>query len=187
MGCKSFWKRVVSFILAFTIALCVVNLAKQWNSANENQKKIIISQNVKSSKKIIYPKEESGSGCGECSLNQQKELTCFVCNDGKFKPSDKFKSTKNLSSKTRAIQILAKPHPKYTVEARANFIEGDVLLRVVFLANGEIGNITPVKELPFGLTEQAIEAAKKIKFEPMIRNGQTTSVTKQVQYSFTIY
>ena len=120
-------------------------------------------------------------------MHQSNELDCFACKDGKLKPSDKFKSTKNLSSKTNAIKIIAKPHPNYTVEARANFIEGDVLLRVVFLAKGKIGNITPVKELPFGLTEQAIEAARQIKFEPMIKNGQATTVVKQVQYSFTIY
>jgi len=46
MGCKSFWKRVVSFAIAFTIALGIVTLARQWNFANENQEKIIIFHNV---------------------------------------------------------------------------------------------------------------------------------------------
>jgi hypothetical protein len=55
------------------------------------------------------------------------------------------------------------------------------------LANGQIGGISPVKGLGNGLTEQAIAAARGIKFEPAKRGGQPYAVTKTVEYSFTIY
>lgn len=88
---------------------------------------------------------------------------------------------------TTAMKIVAKPRANYTDTARQNQVQGTVTLRVTFLANGQIGSISPVSGLPYGLTEQAIAAARSIKFEPQMVNGEPKSVTKQVQYSFTIY
>ncbi|HEY8558768.1 MAG TPA: TonB family protein [Pyrinomonadaceae bacterium] len=62
-----------------------------------------------------------------------------------------------------------------------------VVLRVTFEANGEIGAISVISGLSDNLTEEAIEAAKAIKFEPATRNGAAISVTKPVEYNFTIY
>lgn len=188
MCCKSFWKRFASFVLSFTLSLCVVNFANTIDVENKKREEIIVSQNVKLSKNIVSTISDQGSGCGECNLNQPIEWTCFACKNGKFIPPEKLQPTrKHLSLETKAIKILTKPLAGYTFEARANSIEGNVLLRVSFLANGKVGDITPLKELPYGLTEQAIAAAKKIKFEPMIRDGEAVSVTKQVKYNFTIY
>ena len=58
---------------------------------------------------------------------------------------------------------------------------------MVFLANGEIGEVEVLKELPDGLTEKAIDAARKIKFEPREDNGVKKSVIRSISYSFTIY
>lgn len=85
------------------------------------------------------------------------------------------------------LQILSKPRPGYTEAARSENIQGSVVLRVTFLASGQIGEVTPVKTLPNGLTEQAIAAAKEIRFEPASDNGRPVSVTKQVEYTFSIY
>lgn len=85
------------------------------------------------------------------------------------------------------VNILSKPRPGYTDAARQNAVTGTVTLRVTFLANGQIGSIAPVSGLPYGLTEQAIAAARGIKFEPAKTNGVPKTVTKPVVYSFTIY
>ena len=68
-----------------------------------------------------------------------------------------------------------------------NNIQGSVTLKVTFLANGGIGSVTPVSGLPYGLTEQAIMAARRMVFLPFKRNNTTVSVTKTVVYSFSIY
>lgn len=86
-----------------------------------------------------------------------------------------------------AVNVTSKPRATYTDEARQKAITGTVTLRVTFLANGQIGSIASISGLPSGLTEQAIAAARLIKFEPAKKNGVPTSVTKPVQYSFTIY
>ena len=84
------------------------------------------------------------------------------------------------------LRITSKPRPDYTESARTENVEGSVILRVTFLASGKIGAVTPTKTLPNGLTEQAIEAAKEIQFEPAKADGRFISVSKQVEYSFLI-
>jgi TonB family protein len=88
---------------------------------------------------------------------------------------------------TTAMVITSKPRPNYTDEARTNNVQGTVRLRVTFLASGQIGSVSPVTTLPHGLTEQAIAAARNIRFEPMKVNGVPQNVTKQVEYTFSIY
>lgn len=101
------------------------------------------------------------------------------------KPADfSVKSNKKIVSKP--LNITYKPRPPYTDQAREEGIEGKVRVRVTFLANGEIGSVVPVAALPFGLTEQAIAAARKMKFEPQMHDGVPVSVTKVVVFSFVI-
>lgn len=85
------------------------------------------------------------------------------------------------------IKIISKPSAKYTDAARQNQVTGVVRLKITFLASGAVGNISPVSGLPYGLTEQAISAARQIKFEPQKKNGSAVAVTKTIEYSFTIY
>jgi hypothetical protein len=86
------------------------------------------------------------------------------------------------------LNILEIPKPKYPVRENGTIcVTGNVRLRVQFLASGKIGKISPVSSLPYGLTEKAIEAAEKIKFEPAIKDGEPITVFKVVVMSFTIY
>ena len=186
MCCKSFWKKVVPFILAFMLSSYVVNFAEQLNFVTNNQEENV-SQTTKYSEKIVYPKKGFLSGTGQSSASQSKEIICFACNDGKFKSPDKYKPTKELGSKVEKARILAKPKANYTDLARQNQIQGKIILRATLSADGEIINIIPVISLPFGLTEQAIVAAKQIKFKPAVRNGTQISQTVVLEYNFNIY
>jgi len=88
---------------------------------------------------------------------------------------------------TQKLSITSKPRPGYTDSARQANIQGTVILRVTFLGSGQIGSISPVKGLPNGLTEQAIAAARRISFTPQMAGGVPQSVTKQIEYTFSIY
>jgi TonB family protein len=92
-----------------------------------------------------------------------------------------------VPGESKGIRILSKARPGYTDFARIYQIDGNVILRVTFLASGQIGSISAVKTLPFGLTNQAIEAARRIQFEPAIMKGTPVSVVKQVEYMFSIF
>jgi TonB family protein len=86
-----------------------------------------------------------------------------------------------------SIKIISKPRPIYPDEARENNVQGTVVLSVVFLRSGNIGDVEPIMTLPDGLTEQAIVAAKRIRFEPQRRNGRPVTTRKKIKYTFTIY
>jgi periplasmic protein TonB len=85
------------------------------------------------------------------------------------------------------LKIISKPRPSYTDAARQNQVTGVVRLKVTFLASGQIGSISPVSGLSYGLTEQAIAAARQIRFEPQKVNGVPQTVSKTIEYSFSIY
>jgi hypothetical protein len=70
--------------------------------------------------------------------------------------------------------------------ARLNNVQGSVTLKVTFLANGQIGGVSPIRNLPCGLTERAIEAANQIEFTPAMRNGKPYSISKSLQFNFAI-
>jgi hypothetical protein len=50
-----------------------------------------------------------------------------------------------------------------------------------------VEHILILRSLPAGLTEQAIQSAKKIKFVPATRNGKPVSMIMELQYNFNLY
>ena len=84
-------------------------------------------------------------------------------------------------------QILYRERARYTDEARANKIGGTVVLRVIYSKQGKLIVLGVVRGLPYGLTENAIEAAKKIRFNPAMKDGQSVNVIGNVEFTFSIY
>jgi TonB family protein len=85
------------------------------------------------------------------------------------------------------LTLAIKPRASYTEAARQAGIQGTVVLKVVFMANGGIGSVVVVRGLPLGLTEEAVKAAVKMFFLPARRAGARYSVVKTVEYNFSIY
>ncbi|MDQ6786442.1 MAG: energy transducer TonB [Acidobacteriota bacterium] len=91
-----------------------------------------------------------------------------------------------FSQESKPLEILENPTPQLSNEQRKTNIEaqGTITIRVEFLANGQIGKVSPINSLPYGLTENAIEAARKIKFQPAVKDGNSTMVSKVIAYNF---
>jgi TonB family protein len=83
--------------------------------------------------------------------------------------------------------ITYKERARYTEEARQIKLQGTVVLSLVFGADGRVYDIRVVRHLPGGLTEEAILAAQKIRFNPAVRDGRAVSVRMQLEYNFTLY
>ena len=83
--------------------------------------------------------------------------------------------------------IFFKEKARYTEEARQKGIRGSVVLSVVFGADRRIYDMQVLHGLPQGLTETAIEAAKKIKFHPALRNGVPVNVRMQLEFNFNLF
>jgi TonB family protein len=82
------------------------------------------------------------------------------------------------------VEIISKPNPVYTEEARNLKLEGEVLLEVEFAANGQLHVNRVVRGLGHGLDEAAIAAANKMRFKPAQRSGQAIDSTAIVHVVF---
>jgi TonB family protein len=83
-------------------------------------------------------------------------------------------------------QILAKPAPGYTEDARRANVSGVVRLRVVLGADGNVKHILVLRRLSHGLTEKAIEAARQVRFKPATLGGQPVSQYVVLEYGFNV-
>ena len=70
------------------------------------------------------------------------------------------------------VEILSKPNPQFTEEARKLGLQGEVVLAVVFTASGKLRVLRVVKGLGHGLDESAWHAAEQISFKPAQRDGE---------------
>jgi TonB family protein len=85
---------------------------------------------------------------------------------------------------TTQVEIISKPVPVYTQEARQLKLEGEVLLEVMFGANGQLRVNRVVRGLGHGLDEAAIKAANQMRFKPALRIGSPVDSTAIVHVVF---
>jgi protein TonB len=96
-----------------------------------------------------------------------------------------------LTGKEVAVRavIKSKPNPGYPRGAREYGVRGAVKLRIVLGADGRVRDEMEVLEgLPYGVTEEAIKAARRIEFEPARKeDGRPVSQYVIVIYHFNLY
>jgi TonB family protein len=82
------------------------------------------------------------------------------------------------------VTILHKPDPAYSVEGRKHKLQGDVVLEVIFLASGQIKVTGVVSGIGFGMDEEAIHAAQRIRFTPAMRDGKPIDFPARIRIEF---
>jgi TonB family protein len=82
------------------------------------------------------------------------------------------------------VEIISKPSPLYTEEARRLAIQGEVDLSVIFEASGEMRVIGVLRSLGYGLDEAAEKAAMHIRFKPALRGGKPTDFPATLRIEF---
>ena len=82
------------------------------------------------------------------------------------------------------LKILEQPKPELPQNYTTLDVQGTVVLKIQFLDFGTVGEVIEVKGLSGGLTEKAIAAARRIKFEPEKQGGKPITVYKQLEYSY---
>jgi TonB family protein len=85
---------------------------------------------------------------------------------------------------TTNIEVISKPPVQYTSEARQLRIQGDVVLKVTFTANGQVVVQGIARGLGHGLDEEARRVAQQIRFRPATRNGQAVDSTTTITITF---
>ena len=94
------------------------------------------------------------------------------------------KKQQNNGPADNAPTILEKPRPEYTAEGRSMKIEGDVVVDMVFLANGTVQINRVISGLGHGLDEAAVRSAQQIKFKPAKRAGESVDFPARVRIEF---
>jgi TonB family protein len=103
---------------------------------------------------------------------------------GAQQPVQKVAKTVTVDAPTTGVEILSKPTPVYTQEARDLKLEGQVLLDILFTADGHVQVQRVVRGLGHGLDEAAQVAASKMRFKPAMKNGQAVDSTAVVHVVF---
>ena len=96
----------------------------------------------------------------------------------------KFNVYQDESEVTKKVSITEQPQPIYTEEALANRVAGKVIVEAVFTKDGKVESPQVVEGLHYGLSERAVEAARRIKFKPAEVKGRKVSVLRRVEYVF---
>ena len=84
----------------------------------------------------------------------------------------------------RPVEIVFKPTPKYTDEARSARVEGTVSLELEFTAAGDVRVLRVVRGLGHGLDEAAQRAALRIRFKPAQSDGRAVDSRATVHITF---
>lgn len=93
-----------------------------------------------------------------------------------------------LSEVDEKPKIKKKPRAKYEDSYLKCGARGLVVLRIVLLKTGEIGDVAVVTTSRCAaFDDNAVRAAKKVKFKPALKNGQAVSVSATVEYSYSVY
>ncbi len=82
------------------------------------------------------------------------------------------------------LEVISKPPVQYTCEARQLKVQGDVVLRVTFLATGQVVVQGVVHGLGHGLDEEARRVAQQIRFRPATRDGRPVDMTTTITITF---
>lgn len=78
------------------------------------------------------------------------------------------------------------PQPRYTEEARRLKLEGSISLVVLVTEGGEVDSVVLIRGLGNVLDQQAIEAARELKFSPARKNGNPIPFWQKVVMGFNL-
>ena len=76
--------------------------------------------------------------------------------------------------------------PRYTEAARANGVQGSVVVRVLVGEDGSVKSVRVVRGLPDGLTEEAMNVARQTKFKRAMKDGKPVPFWVGLEISFVI-
>src|SRR6266566_4946982 len=124
---------------------------------------------------------ENGGRSGSGGSGRAVRQTGFDTEPAKAEPAPK---KRDAVPPQTPVEILFKPKPQYTQEARTLKLEGEVLLKVLFTAGGQARVLDVVRGLGHGLDETAVHAAEQIRFKPAMRDGVPVDSTATVHILF---
>ncbi len=122
---------------------------------------------------LIAPTESPGVVPGQQNAVTEDGKKVILKADGTWEYADVFKPGKGVTLPV----LVKKTTPSYTQEARAEEVQGVVILSCIVRKSGRVDECKAVKDLAHGLTERAIEAVQSNwRFQPGRLQRWTPSV-----------
>lgn len=90
----------------------------------------------------------------------------------------------SLSEVTQAPMLVYKVDPDYSEQARLSRYNGTVVLGVVIDEKGDPKDIRVLRSLGLGLDEKAVEAVRRWRFRPGLRDGKAVAVDANIEVNF---
>jgi tetratricopeptide (TPR) repeat protein len=119
----------------------------------------------------------------ETWLGQIASLRFYSVSHGEGAGIERIYSSKDVTTKAR---VISKPEPDFPEGGRAAG-GGRVVLRCIFAADGTVKHFLIVEGQPHGITEAALDSARRIKFVAAKLNDQPVSIYMQLEYDFKTY
>lgn len=80
-------------------------------------------------------------------------------------------------------RLITHLNPIYPMEARKNYIQGNVVLRATITPEGEVGRLQVVSGHPL-LAQSAVDAVKQWKYQPFLLNGEPVAIETMITVIF---
>jgi TonB family protein len=87
----------------------------------------------------------------------------------------------------RKARLLSNVEPGSNQYAQANGVAGVAIYRAVVEGDGTAGEIAVARPIGFGLDENAVDAIRKAKFEPAMKDGKPVPVLLDLSVQFRIF
>src|SRR2546422_2687560 len=121
-------------------------------------------------------------------------VLCVLVAHGQTQPPDNADAAKTaptgafrVGGGVSAPKEIHAPDPEYSDEARKAKLQGTCVLLVIIGPDGLAHDIKVTNTLGLGLDEKAIEAVRKWRFEPAMKDGKPVNVLISVQVNFRLY
>jgi len=98
-----------------------------------------------------------------------------------------FATVVNVTTNVSAPKVLHRVEPRYTREARANGVQGTVLLEVAVDETGKPENVSVLSPIGFGLDSRAVDAVRQWSFRPGMKEGKPVRSVTTVEVRFRIF
>jgi len=139
---------------------------------------------------VVPPKRDDGHNAKSSAVNSA-EISggLVVTQNGKvIYRSSEVPSSPGLTHSAqdqRAARLIRRVEPEYPADARAQHVQGPVVLDVQILGNGAVGNIVVVSGDPL-LAPAAVRAVKQWRYQPSSENGQAIESQTRITMNFTL-
>ena len=126
----------------------------------------------------------TNSGFGSVGTIAQHPQGGVVTSTGFGAQQSAAKSITHSDVPVTPVEVISKPVPQYSDEARRLHISGSVQMEVKFTATGEVKVLRVINGLGHGLDQEACSVAEHIKFKPAVRQGQSVDSTAVINIIF---